>query len=338
MEGLQLEGGWTVLEKLLPVEGMTGSNFSIGYTAKRNDGREGFVKVLDISRASMALDPARTLQALTTAFNFERDILNKCKHMSKIVSALTDGTIRESKNDHEEVVQYIILELAESDLRKKILLSENFDQSLKLRIIHNVAVGLSQLHSRQIAHQDLKPSNVLVFDSGLAKVGDLGRSTQFGNPGPHDEVNVAGDLVYSPPEYLYKYISPDWDERRKGCDLYQLGSLVVYEFTGLGVTRSIEDFIHEPHRSSNWSGTYSEVLPYIQESFRLMVEKISDYFPASMSEDLTTVVSQLCNPDPSKRGHPRNHAAHNPFGLERYISLFNRLAVKTEIEMRKNLK
>ena len=41
--------------------------------------------------------------------------------------------------------------------------------------LHHVSLGLSQLHRAEIAHQDLNPSNVLVFESGKSsKICDLG--------------------------------------------------------------------------------------------------------------------------------------------------------------------
>lgn len=47
LEGRYLEDGWKVVEKVPVVAEMTGSNFSIGYSAEQNGGRKGFVKVLD---------------------------------------------------------------------------------------------------------------------------------------------------------------------------------------------------------------------------------------------------------------------------------------------------
>jgi serine/threonine protein kinase len=61
-----------------------------------------------------------------------------------------------------------------------------------------MATGLHELHSQRIAHQDLKPSNVLVFSQREAKNADLGRATLRGQVGPFDEFPVAGDLSYAP--------------------------------------------------------------------------------------------------------------------------------------------
>ena len=325
------------MKKVVPAEGTTGSNFSIGYTARHEGGTIGFVKVLDITKASFTPDPAATLERLTTAFNYERRLLEKCKGLSRVVTALAEGSVHEP-GFHGQIAQYIIFEFADSDLRQSIHFSNDFDLALLLRTLHNVAVGLSQLHSRQIAHQDIKPSNVLMFDDGFSKVGDLGRSSEAGIPAPHDDGDFAGDPTYAPPEYLYNYVPSDWKERRWGCDLYQLGSLVLFMFSGLSSTRMISNYIPQYHRPKQWSGNYRELLDYMHEYFRLMIDDVRAKMPALVEQDLHAAVTQLCNPDPSRRGHPKNHAIGNRFGLERYVSLFNRLALMAEIELRTNIR
>lgn len=339
LENHTLDGGWTVLEKIHLEEGMTGSNFSIGYMARKNDGREGFVKVLNISRASLTPDPARALEKLTTAFNFERDVVSDCKDMSKIITALGEGAVREQPDGMPpEVAQYIVFEMAESDLRKNRLLSKKFDLALNLRTLHHVATGLSQLHSKNIAHQDLKPSNVLLFESTGAKIGDLGHSSRRQIDSPHDNDKIAGDPTYSPPEFLYGFQHPDWNVRRRGCDLFQLGSLLVYMFTGVGMTRLLLDHMPDNHRPGNWSNSYNDILPYIGEYFRLTIEKVAQRFPVDMRDELFEAVVQLCNPNPLFRGHPLNRSIKAPFGLQRYISSFNMLAVRAEFGLRRSLR
>ena len=337
LQGRRLKGGWTVIKKIVPAEGMTGSNFSIGYTAKHDDGAIGFLKVLDIAKASIAPDPSATLEMLTSAFNYERRLLAKCKSLSRVVTALGEGMERESGTQNE-VAQYIIFEFADSDLRQKIHFVQQFDLAVEMRTLHNISVGISQLHSKMIAHQDIKPSNVLVFNGGVSKLGDLGRSSEHGAHAPHDHLDFAGDPSYVPPEYLYRHVPTDWKERRLGCDLYQLGSLVVFMYAGVSATRLLNGFIPAVHRPGAWSGNYTDVLPYVYDYFRLMNERVKPKIPELVREKLSMAISQLCEPDPSRRGHPRNHVVGNRFGLERYVSLFNRLALMARIGMRGKLR
>jgi hypothetical protein len=53
-----------------------------------------------------------------------------------------------------------------------------------------------------------------------------------GRSSPYEELDVAGDHAYAPPETPPQ----DWNTRRLGCDLYHLGSLVSFFFAGVGTT------------------------------------------------------------------------------------------------------
>jgi serine/threonine protein kinase len=48
-----------------------------------------------------------------------------------------------------------------------------------MALLSDVASGLAALHERSIVHRDLKPHNVLITDSGHAKLSDMGLSKQL---------------------------------------------------------------------------------------------------------------------------------------------------------------
>src|SRR5690606_38946951 len=81
-------------------------------------------------------------------------------------------------------VYYLIFELADGDVREHINFSDSIDIAWKLRSLHNIVTGINQLHSIDIAHQDIKPSNVFVYDKLTSKLGDLGRSLSREIEGP----------------------------------------------------------------------------------------------------------------------------------------------------------
>ena len=171
LEGLSLDGGWTVIARLNPGQSATGGNFSCGYQVTLKDGAKGFLKALDFSRAHMAPDPSRALQSLTEAFNFERNLLDMCatRRMDRVVRAIADGQVKVD-DTILGVVQYLIFECGDCDLRVQLSLLDSIETAWKLRSLHHIATGLMQLHRLGIAHQDVKPSNVLVFDRMTSKI------------------------------------------------------------------------------------------------------------------------------------------------------------------------
>ena len=90
-----MKNGWKVIGLIKPPPGSTGGRFSVGYIVRDIDGKEAYLKALDFSGAFQAPDPARELEAMTSAYNFERDLLAKCKinRLRRIVTPIDDGTV-----------------------------------------------------------------------------------------------------------------------------------------------------------------------------------------------------------------------------------------------------
>ena len=332
--GKKLSGGWKVVKLVPRPPSATGGHFSCSYIVRSKDGKKAFLKAMDYKGALKTSNPAMELQAMTEAYNYEKDLLEKCsqRRLSRIVNLLHDGAIPAQAEDPASVVQYLIFELAKGDIRA-IDTEKTIDIAFALRTIHNVATALQQLHSSHIAHQDVKPSNVLIFDSGPSKLGDLGRAVAHQDKSPHDEVNIAGDVTYAPPELLYEDASKDWAKRRLGCDMYLLGSLGVFFFTGASMTPLLFTKLSVEFHCKNWIGTYGEVLPYLQSAFLEAIREIKSEIPQEFSKT-SEAIQQLCNPDPELRGHPRSIMSDgNQYSLERYVSIFGNLAKRAELSL-----
>lgn len=336
--GLALDGDWTVTRRLELRHLTTGGHFSESYIVQDPNGREAFLKALDFSGALKADDPVLALKALADSFIFERNLLERCstRRLDRVVTAITGGTVRLSEAP-DGVVQYLIFELADSDLRVFAMQSASFDLAWIMRSLHHVATGIRQLHSNDIAHQDLKPSNVLIFDSSVSKVADLGRAASKGEVPPHDGLNVPGDYAYAPPELLYGYIDPDWNRRRLGCDIYLLGSLVVFCLAGVGVTQLVQSELRPEHQWREWKGTYSDVLPYIREAFERLTAEVGRQIPEQVRGDILSILRELCDPDPHVRGDRQGLGnVATQYRLDRYVTRFDLLARRAEISLRKS--
>lgn len=108
-----LDNGWGVIAPALLSAHPTGGIFSKGFIVEDTTGHRAFLKALDYSAALLTEDLARTLQALTESFNFERDMLiaGRQKRLDRNVLAIADGTFRTDATPLG-VVQYLIFELA----------------------------------------------------------------------------------------------------------------------------------------------------------------------------------------------------------------------------------
>ena len=336
LEAKTLNGKWKVVKKLAKPAG-TGGNFSTGYIVEDGSGRKAFLKAMDYESAFKSKDHVRELNALTSAYLFEKNVCEKCStaKLNRVVHAIDTFTVQADPNNSFSKVECLVFELADGDIRAHLSAAAAFDLAFVLRAIHNVATAMDQLHRHDIAHQDLKPSNVLVFGKDIgSKVSDFGRAWSKDFRNAHDNDTIAGDYGYAPPELLYNYVYPDENIRRYGCDTYLLGNLAVYLTTSVNMSSLIIQHLNHSHFPYTWSGTYVTVLPYVQAAYGLALEEFRKSLPTVVERDMLEMVSYLCQPDPTKRGHPQNRTGHtNQFGLERFVSCFNLLAVRAEVTL-----
>ena len=235
LKGLTLDGGWQVIEQMSQ-QPSSGGMHSVPYLVKDAQGKEHFLKAFDFSRAfEPGRDVIHELQQLTSVYENERDILEHCKsrRLSRVVVAVTFGYVQvPTMPGPSGTVYYLIFELAESDVRRQVDLKTRLDCLTCLKILDDVTLGMMQIHREAIAHQDLKPSNVLLYGKDGSRVADFGRSSRRGNEIWIKDLKVAGDHSYAPPEQLYSHLHADFVVRRVGCDLYLLGNLAAFLFSG----------------------------------------------------------------------------------------------------------
>lgn len=342
--GTQIDGGWTIISELprpgtVGAEDLTGGQFSICYIVERTKDKKterAFLKVIDVNAAANAFpgDIMRGLKLSSDSYAIERIILDTCKKASldRIIQSLAFGQIP-STTSGALPAPYILFENADGDLRKLVSRGAAFDNAWKLRVLHDVAVGLQQLHQKSIAHQDLKPSNVLIFndDGQGAKIGDLGRSSMRGHDAPHDLYIVAGAIAYAPPEQAFGIRPERWEDRREGCDLYHLGSIASFLFTGQAPNNHYQKSLPVAVLPRKWGGLgktdYATALPFLTAALTDFVSKAGVDFPDWCRDELVQILFNTCEPDYQKRGDPEaRKRAGFPLGIETFVSRFDRLS------------
>lgn len=352
--GSTIPGGWKIVSRFAKPgspgnDDLSGSFFSYGFKATKGEPgtkgyAEAFLKVIDISAAMDASkwppdwSFVHRMQSITAGHAHECSILEVCEKakLDRIVQVLGKGELPPVAGMAAAMpVPYILFEIADGDVRKIVSRSRGIEDAWRLRVLHDVAAGINQLHNESIAHQDLKPSNILVFDSQgkRAKIGDLGRASRVGTDAGHDGAEVAGAVHYAPPEQVFGVRPERWEDRREGCDLYHLGTLLAFLFAGLTPTDHYVKHLPANIRPWRWGGNarcnYATALPLLVERFSDFVASVRQDFPEWARDELTTILTQACTPDYAQRGDPSFRArAGNPLGIEAFVSRFDRLAKK----------
>lgn len=333
LTGLKLNNKWQVVKLADKAPKATGGHFSTGYIGEGPNNMPVFIKAMDYVESLKSPFPMAALYGMTQAYMFEKSISDKCRThgADRVLHPLDSGSLTLKAGDPLSVVEFLVYDLAEGDIRSQLDRAAAFDLAFVLRAVHSVAVGIEQLHKINVAHQDLKPSNVLQFAKEGSKLTDFGRAWASDIPSPYDDVTFAGDRTYQPPELMYGEVSGNKKAYRFGTDLYLLGNLIVFLFTRVNMTTLIVEGLSPDHRPSKFAGKYAEVLPYVKDSYSRALARINDLIDDKVRDVIMTAIKWLCEPDPAQRGHPDNRQGMPAeFSLERIMSYFDMLATRAE--------
>lgn len=97
------------------------------------------------------------------------------------------------------------------------------------RIVEQMAKGLLAFHRLEMLHQDLRPDNVMIDDTGTVKIIDFGSARVAGVmeiASPIERQNLVGTAAYTAPEY---FLGESGTTR---SDLYSLGVIAYQMLSG----------------------------------------------------------------------------------------------------------
>ena len=127
----------------------------------------------------------------------------------------------------------VVMERLEGESLRARLVRGRPNTTELLDIAIHVASALAAIHKAGIVHQDIKPANIFLTPSGVAKVLDFGIATWIGGPSTglvSSPPSAAGPVLGSP-----NYVSPDRLLRRPAdprSDLFSFGSVLYEMATG----------------------------------------------------------------------------------------------------------
>jgi serine/threonine-protein kinase len=130
------------------------------------------------------------------------------------------GIITAEKTDG---VFFIVMEYVKGESLEAVLDREKaLDVPRSLNFVAQILKGVEHAHRAQVLHRDLRPANVLVSESGTAKVADFGTSRFL-------EKSHATTVIGSPP-----YMAPEHFQGRAvlASDIYSVGVMFYQMLTG----------------------------------------------------------------------------------------------------------
>eukprot|EP00186_Timspurckia_oligopyrenoides_P000860 CAMPEP_0182445930 /NCGR_PEP_ID=MMETSP1172-20130603/3874_1 /TAXON_ID=708627 /ORGANISM="Timspurckia oligopyrenoides, Strain CCMP3278" /LENGTH=412 /DNA_ID=CAMNT_0024641769 /DNA_START=104 /DNA_END=1342 /DNA_ORIENTATION=- len=134
----------------------------------------------------------------------------------------TDFFVRLLAAFHTRSHAFLVLDLAEGgDLGMHLIRERVFGEESVQFYCAEILLALQRLHSLGIIHRDVKPSNVLLDQSGHVLLSDLGLATELKVSVDPVALPAGGTIRYMPPEVLNGESSGTFSS-----DLYSLGVLM----------------------------------------------------------------------------------------------------------------
>lgn len=166
------------------------------------------VAIKTISELSEGLEHNQIERLLTEARSAGR------LHHPNIVTVFDFG--------EENGISYIVLEYAEGlDLGHVIQLRQAISLPEKLDILLQICRGLGYAHDCGVTHRDMKPQNVRLTTSGVAKILDFGLA-RYDNTQLTKSGYISGTVSYMSPERLSGQSGTSDDIFALGCVAYEL--------------------------------------------------------------------------------------------------------------------
>jgi len=216
---------------------------------------------------------------------FSQDPEAKKRFMSEARSASsldhTNICVIHDINETEDGQLFISMNYCQGMTLQNCIIEKELSLKKIIKYIRQIAKGLEKAHSHNIIHCDIKPSNILITDDGIAKIVDFGIAKIASEEKLIDRDHTSGTIAYMSPEQVS---NTKVDAR---SDIWSLG-VIFYEM----LTKQLP-----------FNESYDEALMYsIINEEPIAVKNINPDIPTQLEQ----IVKRMLKKNPDERYQSAN--------------------------------
>jgi serine/threonine protein kinase len=266
------------------------------YKAVRDDDQFSKQVAIKIVKRGMDVDP------VIHRFRQERQILAALEHPN--IARLLDG------GTTEDGLPYFVMEYIDGSNILQYCRNKQLSVSQRLKVFHDICMGVQHAHQRLIIHRDIKPANILVDADGVPKLLDFGIAKLL-SPDASMEMPTATMTIL-------RFMTPDYasPEQVRGMpistatDVYSLGAVLYQLLTG-----------QRPHNLKNYTPTEIERAICVEKTEKPSVAStrspnVPARLPRILAGDLDNIVLMAMRKEPERRYQSAGQLAED---INRYL-------------------
>ncbi len=179
----------------------------------------------------LSLDRTVAIKVLPRRFSNNADFIRRFYAEGRAAAALNHPNIVQAFDVGQAgEFHYFVMEYVEgSTVHDLVAAKKRLDEQTAIEIIMQVAEALEHAHERGLIHRDVKPKNIMLTKSGVAKLADMGlaRAVTDAEAAEAEAGKAFGTPYYISPEQIRgeKEITP-------AADIYSLGATLYNMVTG----------------------------------------------------------------------------------------------------------
>ena len=142
------------------------------------------------------------VKILKDEFSTDEEFVNKFKNEAQAAASLNHPNIINVYDvGQDNGISYIVMEYVDGINLKELIKKEGaLEEQRAINIVKQIALALSEAHSKKIIHRDIKPHNIMITKDNMVKVGDFGIAKAVNSSTITSVGAVMGSVHYFSPE------------------------------------------------------------------------------------------------------------------------------------------